>query len=311
MKLSEEQLKRVISSLNPKKVNSTDFEINCPECGHRECGISIVNSKHVWGCYRRKACGASGNIYTLRKYGISFKKEDKTASEFKKISLKVFNEESNEVILSNINMPLGFRNIDFDDYLDSRGFTKKDYLYWGVGRTSIGFLKNYVIFPVSLHGDNKAYVARTHKRDFEPRYKNSVSEFASLLGGYDKFDTCETIILVEGIFDVINITRLLDLYDSESLRSVCTFGAKISDNQINLLKQKSVKKIILMFDGDVVKKIKPIAFELSLYFEVRVVILEGDDIDAGNCQEHHLIEAFENQYNPLEFNLRKIERRIL
>lgn len=306
MILNEEELKRILSHLNPVKFNGSEFQISCPECGGRECFISINVKNHPFGCFRAKACiPLTGNIYTLKKYGIFFKKEDKTTSNFEKRSLKVFSQQSNEVILPNVNMPLGFKKVNKLDYLDSRGFTKRDYEYWEVGRTPIGLMKKYVIFPITNNSERKAYVARALSNDTQPKYKNSVSEFASLLGGSDKFDNCRTVILVEGIFDVINITRLLDLYDSDSLRSVCTFGAKISDNQISILKEKHIKQLILMFDNDVIRKIKPIAFELALHFDVKIAMLEGEDIDAGNCKEEHILKALDNLYSPLGFYLQK------
>lgn len=313
MKLSKEQLKQVLVSLNPVEYSDSELQISCPECHERECFISYTEPRNPFGCFREKHCGVKGNIYTLKKYGISFGKDDKvTDATFKRKFLKVFSSQPEELILQSINMPLGYKRITQNDYLDSRGFIERDYNYWETGCVSIGFLKNYVIFPISLNGENKAYVARTFIKDFEPRYKNSISEFSSLIGGIDKFESCETVILCEGKFDIINITRLLDLYDCNDLRSVCTFGAKVSPNQINLLKSKGVKQVIVLFDGDVIKKIKPIAFELSLYFDTKIGILEGSkDIDAGNCNLEQLELALGNLYSPLDFNLDKIVKKKL
>jgi hypothetical protein len=310
MILSKEQLKQVISSLNPVE-SGNNYIIDCPSCGHRESSISIIKDSHPIGCYRLSKCAFVGNIYTLKKYGIHFKQEDKlTSSDFEIIDLNLFIPKLEKVILPIEKIPFGFKQVTQNDYLDSRGFSKRDYDYWSVGCASIGFLKNYVIFPISQDNEIRAYVARTFIKDFEPRYRNSISEFASILGGIDKFETCETLILCEGIFDTINVTRLLDLYDCKEIRSVCTFGAKISQNQINLIKSKGVKRAIILFDGDVIKKIKPIAFELSLYFEVEVAILEGVDIDAGNCTINQLEHSLINTHSPLEFNLNKIEQKL-
>lgn len=316
MKLSKESLKQLLISLNPQETSTRkDLEIDCPECKQRECRISLDKENHLWGCLRANKCGVKGNIFSLKKYGIFIKTEDKTTENrnFKRKTLKVFISQDEEIILPDISLPLGFRKIMNDSYLESRGFIERDYEYWEVGRTSFGNLKDYVIFPIKLDNSLKAYIARNVDLNCSKkhRYNNSKNDFAKLLGGIDKFDNCETVILCEGKFDVINVTRLMDLYDCENLRSCCTFGAKISQNQINLLRSKNVKNIILLFDGDVIKKIKQISFELSLYFNVRVAILEGVDVDAGNCNLHQLLKALENTYNPLDFNLNKIVKRTI
>ena len=306
MTLNQQQLEGLLHRLSPKVINNTNLEIDCPECGHRECSISFKEQNNPWGCYRQKKCGERGNIYTLIKYGFSIKKEDKIASNFKKRELKVFAQQEEDVYLPNINLPLGYKRLYQDDYMTNRGFTDKDYKYWEVGRTSLGAMKKYLIFPIEHNGERKAYVGRSFIDDLKPKYKNSISEFSSLLGGYDKFDSAKTVILVEGVFDLFNVTRLLNLYEDEDLSVVCTFGAKISKNQISLLSHKKVENVILFFDNDVIKKIKPASFELALYFNTSIMMIEDVGIDAGDCNINQLLSAYESRSSPIDFYLNRL-----
>lgn len=73
------------------------------------------------------------------------------------------------------------------------------------------------------------------------RYRNSTeNDFVKLLYNYDSIieDETDTVILVEGVFDVIALTRKLNLYNNPSVAVVATFGKKISDTQIYKLQAK-------------------------------------------------------------------------
>lgn len=80
----------------------------------------------------------------------------------------------------------------------------------------------------------------------------------------------ETVILCEGIFDVVALTRKLDFYDSERVSAVATFGKKISQVQIYKLQTKGVHNVVVGYDGNAVDATKKTAEELSRYFEVLV-----------------------------------------
>lgn len=87
------------------------------------------------------------------------------------------------------------------------------------------------------------------------RYKNSTeNEFMKLLYNYDTIieGETDTVILVEGVFDVIALTRKLELYDNQRVAVVATFGKKISTTQIYKIQQKGVKTVVLAYDGDAV-----------------------------------------------------------
>lgn len=312
MKLSEGQLKSILADLKPEK-HGNNFIISCPKCEHRECGISITKDSHPFGCYRKSKCGIEGNIFTLKEYGINLNlRESKTIDVTQKLEkkhLKVFEQDENSLNLPSIQLPPRYKRIFDSEYLNGRGFTDIDYMFWEVGRTTLGLMKDYVTFPIYHDNEVKAYVARSVSSEIEPKYRNSISEFASLIGGYERIsEETHTVILCEGYFDIININRLLDLYDCKQIRPICTFGAKVSDNQIKLLSNTNIKTVIMLFDADVVNKIKEISFRLSMYFSVQIALLPLS-VDAGDCNLSQLEKALEEKQSPLDFNLNKLVKK--
>ena len=118
---------------------------------------------------------------------------------------------------------------------------------------------DYVIFPIIDAGDIVGYISRhiwskqeideynrraKHNGKFQiMRYKNSTeNDFVKLLYNYDMVieDITDTVIIVEGIFDVIALTRKLNLYHNHLIAVVATFGKKISDVQIYKLQAKEM-----------------------------------------------------------------------
>lgn len=204
--------------------------------------------------------------------------------------------------LSVIALPDFYRRCFTDPYLKSRGFTYDDYEYFQVGTTrGLNFRYDaYVIFPIIDDGDVVGYVSRhTWSKDEIDRHNSRVrrkggyrvlrfrnsteNDFVRLLYNYDavKEGVTDTVIITEGIFDVIALTRKLELYENEYVASVATFGKKISRTQIYKLQSKGVKTVILGYDGDAVEAIKKTADELNAYFRVFI----ADIPDAGKDWE--------------------------
>lgn len=69
-------------------------------------------------------------------------------------------------------------------------------------------------------------------------------------------DGTNTVILAEGVFDVVALTRKLELYDNPHIAAVATFGKKISDVQIYKLQSKGVRTVVIGYDGDAVEAVK-------------------------------------------------------
>lgn len=239
-------------------------------------------------------------------------------------------EEIDDRVLS-VELPDFYQRTFCHPYLQKRGFSETDYECFPVGIT--GRLNprfaEYVIFPVI---DNKivvGYVGR-HTRSKEEidacnrraqytgerkilRYRNSTENaFSKLLYNYDAIrqDTTDTVILAEGIFDVVALTRKLDLYDNPHVAAVATFGKKISDVQIFKLQSKGVRTVILGYDGDAVETIKRTAQHLCTYFEVLVADIADACKDWDEMSDGEVFDTFANRLKSVsEYRLSKVQER--
>lgn len=231
-----------------------------------------------------------------------------------------------------VEMPESWKRCYRNGYLKSRGFTLDDYEYFPVGTTRGLNWKfdDYVIFPIIDNGDIVGYVSRhtwskdeidqynqTAKRNGKyqiRRYSNSLdNDFIKLLYNYDAVieDETDTVILVEGIFDVIALTRKLELYDNSKVVVCATFGKKVSDAQIYKLQSKGVRNIILGYDADATEAINRAASQLNEYFDVMIAKITsgGKDWDEMDFWDIYDVFAF-NLNTPIEFKLNTLDEKI-
>jgi DNA primase len=227
-------------------------------------------------------------------------------------------------------LPDFYRRCFSHDYLKSRGFVFDDYEYFPVGTTGrLNFrFGDYVIFPVMDEGDVVGYVARhtlskdeidRHNRTAKlqggyriMRFRNSTeNDFVKLLYNYDAVieGETETVILVEGIFDVVALTRKMDLYDNRKTAVVATFGKKISLTQIYKIQVKGVKTVIVAYDGDAVDAIKKTAGELQPYFEVMIADIQYPEKDWEDLSSNEIHDMFSTGLRtPIEYKMNKIQQ---
>lgn len=235
-------------------------------------------------------------------------------------------EKEEEHLLKKRYPPIGFRRMYKDSYLESRGFTEECFKRYHVGRSKIeSKLKNYVIFLVIEDQENKGFVARIDfdKEKYDrvnqertekglrplPKYKNEGGvEFSEALYGIDEVvEGTHTVILVEGILDKTNVDREIELYKSDEIKCLCTFGKKISSIQMEKLKVKNIKTVILMYDPDAIESIKQHSYSLMLEFKnVYVAKLVGDK-DPGDMNKQEIFLTLRNLETVLSFRINSIK----
>ena len=264
-----------------------------------------------------KKCGVSGGIYKLLKFtdrlyllgGITVKKEESIKS-IRQIEQEVVEESNEAKLLPSISMPAGYRVFNkINEYLKNRGITMKDIRHWKFGETRIlSRYMGYVLIPIYDNGEIRGYIGRYGAKkipDGKLRYSNSLhTDFSCLLFGYDdivKGET-DTVIITEGLFDAIAVTKKLNLFADNSVRAVCTFGKKISQTQIQKLINKEIRNVILLYDYDALKEIKHYSAVLDEYFNTKVAVaLSKKDID--ECSSEEVIEVFNNIMDVRDFAL--------
>lgn len=250
-----------------------------------------------------------------------------------------FNLEEDEIDdeLVVVEMPESWKRCFKNPYLKHRGFTTDDYAYFPVGTTrGLNFkFDDYVVFPIYDDGDIVGYIGRHTwskekideynrrarlQRKYEiKRYNNSgfkegENDFVKLLYNYDSVveDETDTVILCEGVFDVIALTRKLNLYDNHRFVPVATFGKKVSDVQIYKLQSKGVHDIIIGYDTDASDAINLAADKLNEYFDnVIIAKLVGEGKDWDDATFWDIYDTFsESLFTPIEYKLSNVDGKI-
>ena len=301
----------------------------CPVCHKKgyKFGIYIGPDKanKTFGSSHCFKCGVSfkGIEGTLKLLGREDLIPTQTADLGGKLltGISLYDDELDDD-LEEVEMPDGYKRCYSDKYLKSRGFTERDYEFFecGTNRAMDFRLKDYIIFPIIDNEKKVGYVSRykyskeyideyneTHRRKIR-RYVNSTeNEFGKLLYNYDsiiKYKT-EVVILVEGVFDAIALTRKMELYDNERVAVVCTFGKKISQVQAYKLQVKAVPMVVVAYDADATESTGNVAITLDQYFDTYIADLSGcGGKDFDEMSELSIYEVFSKHLKTVrEFNI--------
>lgn len=317
---------RVIAEFNLKTFGVKGWKqsktLSCPYCGKTDrFGFLFLKDGGVVHCFK---CDTRDSIFNYLKIVgrsdlIEHQKQTSIFNPISRFSLRK-SEESEEVGLSLIKVPIGSKNIKNSAYLEGRNFNKYHYdLFKPFIVDNIIFDKyeGYVFFRIFQEGILIAWLARSkkskewHKRnliDFKAgrselrlRYENSRgSDFNNMVGGIDEItNETETVIIVEGIFDKVNVDTLLQLNETPEIKCVFTFGNKVGENQIKLIKRKGVKNIVLMYDPKTEKESAEYGLKLSKHFDTKIAVLK--DKDPGEICFDELQKVLLSTKTPLEY----------
>ncbi len=289
----------IVDELKPKVVGN-NIVCNCPACGKREFGISIIKDGHAFGCYRKKKCGITGTIYNLVTYlnkeaalKVKFKKSVNAFEKLTPLNAKTEDEPIN-VELPTVQLPLGFKLIETHWYLESRNFANWQYGFYKPGITTVipKYANAYILFPIYQKGEIKGWVGRNCLKPEAIEYRKSLGleirrydnggthEYSKLLYGLDEVnDETHTVYLAEGIFSKFAADRAFKLYQSQEAKCLATFGARITNEQLYLLSQTNIKQIKLLHESDVLKQTKKTLSLLQNWYDVEVAYLPDDDPD--------------------------------
>jgi hypothetical protein len=340
MKLSKMELKKILGG-GREDFRGENIYSKCPKCGFQEFGISTKEG-HKFGCFRKSKCGWTGNIWTLLiELGIlgDYLREKQISEGNKildRINLEEIEEEEKEDILfEEIPLPFKYARLTGEElnnpvtkYLKGRGWDFENEVGYSSIDKEVGWGR-YAIFPVRMNQNSlNGWVARSikSKREIEThnlskpfdkilRYKNSVTDFGKLFYGWEeeKILEIETVILVEGIFDKVNIDKLFNLSKNKKIICYATFKCGVSEEQLILLKKlKKMQKLIIFYDNDVVEKIKRVCIFLEkLKVDLFVAFNDEDSRDAGDADEELIENIFNNLKKPYDFFMNKVQKKLL
>lgn len=302
----------------------------CPFCGKGEkSAILFTKDSAIFHCFK---CGVKTNIVS---YLRAINRKDLIQHEYniskKDIGLIPLerDEEKAENVVSETKLPYGLKPLVNDEYLDERHFLPIHYKEFEPSYTDSPLedmlaKNNYIVFKLKDRDRVIAWLARTryskewHKENLRLykkreerlvlRYRNSEDGFSHVVGGINFVgEKTETVILVEGLFDKVNVDYLLNLSYGDSVACCFTFGKKISDGQIRRLRETNIKNIFLLYDEDALQESKENSLILNKYFHTFVCRIKDKEIDPGNMDIEYLDNVLRGAVDPQNFYLNNLE----
>jgi hypothetical protein len=173
-------------------------------------------------------------------------------SSFNQTRSTVVNEDEN--LLQVVSLP---GDVDFSSsfssrvlsYVYARGMVSDDVHAYKLRSAYklFSFTGPFVVFPVLYKGLPVGWQGRRVSGKEEPKYVSS-DNIGNWLWPIDTAFTDlvekeKHVVLVEGVFDAAGMWRL-------GIPAFCTFGKKISEKQVQLLKDLGVRSLSLMWDAD-------------------------------------------------------------
>jgi DNA primase len=266
----------------PFNQSGQDYLVKCLNPEHNDSNPSCRIDK-VTGVTHCFSCGFKTNIFKF--FGIL---SNNTSVRIAKLKEKIrqLSEQSNGLELPEGAKPWTskFRGISVD--------TLKYYEAFYTDREPD--LEDRIVFPVKdITGKIVVFQARHTLSDGQPKYVFFPKERPAPLYPALLPERSSSLVLVEGIFDLIN------LYDKGLKNAVCTFGTSklYKDTASKLLTYKvmGVEKIFILYDGDdagreAAKKLKPLIEEAEFITEI---ISLPDDMDPGSLDQEYVDSLIE------------------
>lgn len=256
-------------------IHGDEWIMDCPRCGKRKLTVNVERRMwHCWICeeYRvnrrgkRYAARGAGGVLALvrwlegceRDRAIHIVRSGVVAVTSKGVGalpeLRLQQSELNSVVAPAPEiLPPPCWSCDvskIEPYLQSRGISAKDVKDFGLFYCFGGRYANRLVFPIWEQNRLVYYQARamwTAEQQAHGRYikvlnpplQSNMASPADVLMNLDTARQYPRVALVEGPVDCVHAGP----------SSVCTFGKKISTNQILKIKAAGVRNIDLMWDG--------------------------------------------------------------
>ena len=252
------------------KVSGRDYLVKCLNPDHEDSNPSmrVDNITGIFNCY---ACGFRGNVF--KHFG--------AAANFLEIKRQKLKESINETRSASIGFefPKGFA-----PYVGNwRGIRPETYKHFEAFMHHDSQFNGRVVFPVrDITGKVVAFNGRHMTMTEIPKYLIYPPQAKLPLYPSTVNPIKGRVILVEGIFDMIN------LYDKGLSNAICCFGTRnIDADKLAILKMQNVEGVDIMFDGDeagqtAAEEIKGLADRVGL--TSRNINL-GNHIDPGGLPE--------------------------
>jgi DNA primase len=164
-------------------------------------------------------------------------------------------------------------------------------------------------------GELKGYLGRFEGSEkVKRKYRNSEgTDFAKLVLGIDELNNnVKELLIVEGIFDKVNVDDKLNLKSNLTRKCVCTFGARCTNEQLIkiLMKASNIERIYVMHESDVIDSVKKTGLKCQNYVK-DTKVCHIDEKDPGEMSEKELVNCLALSKDPLAFNIGTVKKGIL
>ena len=215
------------------KVSGRDYVVKCLSPDHEDNNPSmrIDNITGVFNCF---SCGFKGNLFTHFGAAANF-------LEIKRQKLKTSIEEKRSASVG-FEFPKGFQ-----PYKGNwRGIQPETYKHFDAFMHHESLFKCRIVFPIrDITGKVVAFNGRHMTMTEIPKYLIYPPQAKLPLYPSNAKPIKGKVILVEGIFDMIN------LWDKGLTNAICCFGTKNVDiDKLSILKMQNIAGVDIMFDGD-------------------------------------------------------------
>ncbi len=276
---------------NAVSVSGKDYVVRCLNPDHEDLNPSM-RIDQISGIFKCVSCGFKGNIF--KHYNILSNN----------ISMKTAHlmEALNKIKVMTTGLDLPDNSVPYTKAF--RGISAETLkLFEAFTTSSEDKLEDRIVFPLrNVLGKIQAFVGRHMLSNANPKYVNYPSHISLPLFPAVLPKNSESLVLVEGIFDMLN------LYDKGLTNVVCTFGTTtlLAQTHEKLLSYKvqGVNKVYIMFDGDKAgregaAKLKPHIEKCE--FIVEILDLE-DDLDPGTMDNDSIL-TMKEYINSLNTNV--------
>ena len=264
------------------KVSGRDYLIKCLNPDHEDNNPSmrVDNITGIFNCF---SCGFKGNVFKHFGAAANF-------LEIKRQKLKDSIDEKRSASIG-FEFPKGFA-----PYVGNwRGIRPETYKHFEAFMHHESQFNGRIVFPVrDITGKVVAFNGRHMTMTEIPKYLIYPPQAKLPLYPSTVHPIKGRVILVEGIFDMIN------LYDKGLSNAICCFGTRnIDADKLAILKMQNVEGVDIMFDGDdagqtAAEEIKGLAERVGL--TSRNINL-GQNIDPGGLPEIKVADIRKRLYS--------------
>lgn len=227
----------VAELLNERNIPFTpkgqDYVVSCLSPEHEDNNPSM-HVDQLTGTYQCFSCGFKGNVFKL--YNVS--------RDWQNIKVQKLRDKISKVKQSSVGLSLPTKFVEFNR--EYRGIKASTYRDMGAFTHPAPEHVDRVVFPLKdITGRIKAFIGRYVNSNADPKYNISPANVELPLFPAKVKTIYGSIILVEGIFDALN------LIDKGLPNAVAVLGVKnINMENMRALKLQGVSKIYVMFDSD-------------------------------------------------------------